>query len=155
MPDYVLQKEQFLSRKKKGIHLFNGTLELVHVALEERKVREEEVLEAAVLLRVGRQREDDADGYFLLACHPQALPATLVRHVEALLHRPGGAGGGHGMIWKFPTPNFQAISQCFHSFIHSFIQRVSPAREDAVLQAGGLTAPPPPLVAGRAATGQG
>lgn len=72
--------------------LFDGALEFVHVALEEREVGEEEVLEAAVLLRVGRQHEDDPDGDLLLAGHAEARPAALIRHVEALLHGPGADG---------------------------------------------------------------
>lgn len=58
--------------------LFDGALEFVHVALEEREVGEEEVLEAAVLLRVGRQHEDDPDGDLLLAGHAEARPTALI-----------------------------------------------------------------------------
>lgn len=34
------------------IYLFNGGLQFVHVAFEQRKVREEKVLEAVILLSV-------------------------------------------------------------------------------------------------------
>lgn len=71
-------------------NLFDGALQFVHVAFEERKVGEEEILEAAVLLGVGGQHEDDPDGDLLLPGHAEAWPPALVRHVEALLHRPDG-----------------------------------------------------------------
>lgn len=73
-------------------HLFNGTFEFVHVALEKGEVGEEEVLELAVLLLILGEEEDDADGYLLLSRHAQARSAALVRHVKALLHRPGAGG---------------------------------------------------------------
>lgn len=68
------------------IHLFDGALEFVHVAFKEREVREKEILEAIVLLRAGRQHEDDPDGNFLLPSHTKTWSATFVRHVEALLN---------------------------------------------------------------------
>lgn len=72
------------------VHLFNGALEFVHVAFKEREMGEEEILEATVFLRVGRQHEDDPDGDLLLASHAEAWSTTFIRHVEALLHWPGG-----------------------------------------------------------------
>lgn len=79
-------------RRKRGklghmtAHLLDGALQLVHVAFKQREVGEEEVLEAAVLLGLRRQREDHSDGDLLLAGHAKAGTAALVRHVEALLH---------------------------------------------------------------------
>lgn len=55
------------------------------MAFKEREMGEKEILEAIVLLRVGRQREDDPDGNLLLPSHTEAWSATFVRHVEALL----------------------------------------------------------------------
>lgn len=67
------------------IHLFDGALEFVHVAFKEREVGEKEILEAAVLLRVGGQHEDNPDGNLLLPSHTETWSAAFVRHVEALL----------------------------------------------------------------------
>lgn len=58
------------------------------MAFKEWKVREEEILEAAVFLSIGGQREDDTYGYLLLPNHTQTWTAAFIRHVEALLHRP-------------------------------------------------------------------
>jgi len=70
-------------------NLLNGTFEFVHVTLKERKVREEKVLELGVFFLVGREHENDTDCDLLLPGNTQTRPAVLVRHVEALLHRPG------------------------------------------------------------------
>lgn len=72
------------------VHLFDGALELVHVAFKQREMGEKEILEATVLLGVGRQHEDDPDGDLFLSSHPKAWSTTFIRHVEALLHRPDG-----------------------------------------------------------------
>lgn len=69
-------------------YLFNGALQFVHVAFKEGEVGEKEILEATVLLRVGRQHEDDPDGDLLLARHAEAWSRTFIRHVEALFYRP-------------------------------------------------------------------
>ena len=58
------------------------------MAFKEREVREEEILEAAVLLGVGGQRENDSDGNLLLSGGAEARTSAFIRHVEALLHRP-------------------------------------------------------------------
>lgn len=76
------------SQSNISIHLFNGTLEFVHVAFKKREVREKEILEAVVLLWVGGQHEDNSDGNLLLPSHTKAWSATFIRHVEALLNWP-------------------------------------------------------------------
>lgn len=70
-------------------NLLNGTFEFVHVTLKERKVREEKFLELGVFFLIGREQEDDTNSDLLLPGNTQTRPAVLVRHVEALLHRPG------------------------------------------------------------------
>lgn len=67
-------------------HLFDGALEFVHVAFKKREMGEKEILEAIVLLSVGRQHEDDPNGDLLLPSHTEAWSAAFIRHVEALLH---------------------------------------------------------------------
>lgn len=49
---------------------------------------EKEILKATVLLRVGRQQEDDPNGDLLLPRHAEAWSRTFIRHVEALFYRP-------------------------------------------------------------------
>lgn len=55
------------------------------MAFKEREVGEKEILEAAVLLMVGGQHEDDPNGDLLLPSHAEAWSAAFVRHVEAFL----------------------------------------------------------------------
>lgn len=86
-------------------NLLGGTFEFVHVALEERKVREEEVLELGVLFLVGREQKDDTDGDLLLPGDAQTRPAVLIRHVEALLHRPAMQ-----TCYTVPEPNAEPSS---------------------------------------------
>lgn len=76
------------SQSNISIHLFDGALEFVHVAFKKREVREKEILEAVVLLRVGGQHEDNSDGNLLLPSHTKAWSTTFIRHVEALLNWP-------------------------------------------------------------------
>lgn len=68
------------------LYLFNGTFEFVHVALKERKMGEEKVLEFAVFLFVGGQEEDDTYCYLFLPCNTKVWPTVLIRHVKAFLH---------------------------------------------------------------------
>lgn len=56
------------------------------MAFKEREVGEKEILEAVILLRVGGQHEDDADGNLLLPSHAEAWSSAFVRHVEALFN---------------------------------------------------------------------
>lgn len=59
------------------------------MAFKERKVGEEELLEAVVFLWIERQREDDPDGDLLFPGYTQARRPTFIGHVETLFYRPG------------------------------------------------------------------
>lgn len=77
-----------LTRTKLAFYLFNGTLQFVHVAFEEGEMGEKEILKATVLLRVGRQHEDDPNSDLLLPRHAEAWSRAFIRHVEALFYWP-------------------------------------------------------------------
>lgn len=86
-----------LTRAKLVFYLFNGTLQLVHVAFKEGEMGEKEILKAAVLLRVGRQHENDPNGDLLLPRRAEARSPTFIRHIEALFYRPA-QDKAHGVI---------------------------------------------------------
>lgn len=96
-------------KRRMESNLLGGTFEFVHVALEERKVREEEVLELGVLFLIGREQKDDTDGDLLLPGDAQTRPAVLIRHVEALLHRPAMQISYKGKL-AVPEPNSEPSS---------------------------------------------
>lgn len=77
-----------LTKAMLAFYLFNGALQFVHVAFKEREMGEKEILKATVLLRIGRQHEDDPNGDLLLPRHAEAWSRTFIRHVEALFYRP-------------------------------------------------------------------
>lgn len=58
------------------------------MAFKKREMGEKEILKAAVLLRVGRQHEDDPDGDLLLPRRAEARSPAFIRHIEALFYRP-------------------------------------------------------------------
>lgn len=74
---------------------------------------EKEILEAAVLLRVGRQREDDPDGDLLLPRRTEARPAAFIRHIEALFYRPAQDKAHGGIGFRLNKP--QNLSNCIIS----------------------------------------